>query len=57
MKFLLIIALLLAAVSAQSSIYDQYYQEALKIAQSMTIDQKIGQTIQADFQAITKDDK
>jgi cytochrome c oxidase assembly factor CtaG len=57
MKFILLVALLLTIATAQSSIYDQYYQQALKIAQSMTLDQKIGQTIQADFQAITKDDK
>jgi cytochrome c oxidase assembly factor CtaG len=40
---------LIALAKAQSSIYDQYYQEALKIAQSMTIDQKIGQTLIVDF--------
>jgi hypothetical protein len=49
MKFLLIVVLLCGLAHSQSSIYDQYYQEALKIAQSMTIEQKIGQTIQANF--------
>lgn len=41
----------------QAGIYDTYYAEALKIAQAMTLDQKIGQTIQADFYAITSKGK
>ena len=48
-------ALLLLVVNA--SIYDKYYPEALKIAKAMTLDQKIGQTIQADFYAITSKGK
>lgn len=36
-----------------ASIYDQYYDECAKITQAMTLEQKIGQTIQADFVAIT----
>jgi cytochrome c oxidase assembly factor CtaG len=46
--FLILIALI-ALAQTQASIYDQYYQEALKIAQSMTIDQKIGQTLIVDM--------
>jgi hypothetical protein len=44
-----LVVTLLSLVVGQSSIYDQYYQEALKIAQSMTIDQKIGQTLIVDL--------
>ena len=35
------------------SIYAQYYDQALKIAQGMNVDEKIGQTLQVDFEAIT----
>ena len=44
-----IVCLLLTLCLAHSSIYQQYYQEARKIAQAMTIDQKIGQIIQLDI--------
>jgi beta-glucosidase len=47
MKISIICLLLLALVNA--SIYDKYYQEAYTIAVSMSLDQKIGQTIQLDF--------
>ena len=36
--------------------YQKYYNEAYKIAEAMTLDQKIGQTIQADLYSITHDD-
>ena len=53
MKYhLLIVALLL--ISTQGSIYDQYYADAKKIAEAMTLEEKIGQTIQADIQGITE---
>ena len=37
---------------SNSSIYQKYYNEAYEIASAMTLDQKIGQTIQADFYSI-----
>lgn len=43
-----LLALLLLAF-ARCSIYDQYYAEARKIAEAMTLDQKIGQTLLADM--------
>lgn len=52
---LLVLTTLLLSINA--GIYDTYYAEALKIAQAMTLDQKIGQTIQADFYAITSKGK
>lgn len=55
MKKLLIILLL--TLFATSSIYDQYYDECKRIAQGMTLEQKIGQTIQADIEAISEKDK
>lgn len=53
MKAHILIAILLASL-ASASIYDQYYEEAKKIAEAMTLEQKIGQTIQADIQGITE---
>ena len=47
----------LILLQVRAGIYDAYYAEALKIAQAMTLEQKIGQTIQADFYAITSKDK
>lgn len=56
MKILfLIFTLVLLQVNA--GIYSAYYDEALKIAKAMTVEQKIGQTIQADFYAITSKGK
>ena len=40
-------------IIANCSIYDQYYEEAQKIAQSMTLDQKLGQMIQLNVEGIT----
>jgi hypothetical protein len=40
-------------ILSNSSIYNKYYEEAYTIAASMTIDQKIGQTIQLDFYGLT----
>ena len=37
----------------QCSIYQKYYDEAYSIAVAMTLDQKIGQTIQLQFAAVT----
>mgnify|MGYP002345191529 FL=1 len=50
MKQSLLVALLVLAVHC--TIYDKLYDEAFKITQAMTIDQKIGQTLQVDFQAL-----
>ena len=50
--------LLLAAVLSllQAGIYADRYQEAYKIATAMTLDQKIGQAMQADFNAFQDGD-
>lgn len=53
----IILLLFATLILVQSGIYDSYYADALKIAQAMTVDQKIGQTIQADFYAITSKGK
>lgn len=52
-KALTVIAVLLAIV-ARASIYDQYLDECRKIAQAMSLEQKIGQTIQLTFEGITE---
>lgn len=49
-KYLLIVLIIFAA---NSSIYQKYYDEAYSIAAAMTLDQKIGQTIQLDFYGVT----
>lgn len=48
---ILFLALILVA---HASIYDQYYEECKKIAQGMTLEQKIGQTIQLTFEGVTE---
>lgn len=53
MKIQAAIVLLLLSL-AQCSIYDQYYAEAKLIAESMNIEQKIGQTIQANIEGVTE---
>ena len=45
-----VIALLIIFVKA--AVFDKHYDEAYNIAESMTLDQKIGQTIQVDFYAM-----
>lgn len=52
LKSFLVVCLLLAM--SHESIYQKYYDEAYEIAAAMTIDQKIGQTIQADFYSLQK---
>ena len=47
-SFLLVLALLVFAQS-QSDIFSQYYPQARKIAEAMTIDQLVGQMVQADL--------
>jgi hypothetical protein len=56
-KSSLIFVLLIVTIFAQDNIYSKYYEECKKIAQSMTLEQQIGQTLQADFEAITQKDK
>jgi len=51
MKISLILTALLI-IFTHSTIYDKYYDEAYAVAASMTLDQKIGQTIQVDFYAM-----
>ena len=48
------VALVLSALLllADAGLFQKYYDEALAIAKAMTLDQKIGQTIQIDFGAI-----
>lgn len=48
------LALVLLLAIGQASIYSRYYAEAAKIAEAMSLDQRIGQTIQSDFYAITE---
>ena len=52
MKISIFLLLSLVALTTQGP-YQKYYDEAYKIAVAMSIDQKIGQTIQADFYSIT----
>jgi len=48
MKISIIITILLV-IHANSAVFEKYYDEAYTIAASMSLDQKIGQTIQVDF--------
>ena len=48
-----IFAMFLLLAITQASIYQKYYDEAYSIAASMTVDQKIGQTVQLDFYSVT----
>jgi hypothetical protein len=52
---LLVLAISLA--NAQTDIYSKYYTEARKIAEAMTLDQKIGQMAQLDMKALTNEEK
>ena len=45
--------LLLVLTLTSSSVFGDNYEEAYKIAMAMTDNQKIGQTMQVDFYAIT----
>ncbi len=48
-----IFVLLFVTFSQQDTTYTRYYDECKKIVASMTVDQKIGQTLQVDFNALT----
>lgn len=50
-RTILLLALLLAITHA--GIYQERYNEAYRIAVAMTLEQKIGQTLQVDFGALT----
>lgn len=52
-----ILLLALLSLGVRTSIYDQYYDECKKIAHAMSLEQKIGQTIQVDIEGITDKDK
>lgn len=52
MKIYILILLSLITLTIQGP-YQKYYDEAYNIAVAMSLDQKIGQTIQADFYSIT----
>jgi hypothetical protein len=54
---ILFLVLLVVFLQVNAGIYSGYYDEALKIAKAMTVEQKIGQTIQADFYALTSKGK
>ena len=59
MRILICILLVLAITFAnsQTDIYSKYYSEARKIAEAMTLDQKIGQMTQLDMKALTNEEK
>lgn len=48
-----IFVITLLIFSSYCGMYDKYYAEAYSIAAAMTLDQKIGQTVQLEFYAIT----
>ena len=47
-KILIALALL---ILTHQTIYQKYYDEAYRIAVAMSLEQKIGQTLQVDFSA------
>lgn len=53
-SFTLIATLL---IIGHTAIYQKYYDEALRIAVAMTLDQKIGQCLQVDFGAFSGKNK
>ncbi len=46
MTIWILVVLTISLANAQTDIYSKYYAEARKIAEAMTLDQKIGQTVQ-----------
>ncbi len=57
MRILIILLALLVCSICQDTTYTKYYDECKKIVADMTLQQKIGQTLQIDFNAITNDEK
>lgn len=51
----LIFLILILTFTVESALFQKYYDEALTIAKSMTIEQKVGQCIQVDFGAFLND--
>jgi hypothetical protein len=49
----IVLTLSILVLVVKCSIYQKYYDVAYSIAAVMTLDQKIGQTTQLDFNAIT----
>jgi hypothetical protein len=47
------LSLVLLITVAHCGIYQKYYDEAYSIAAAMTLDQKIGHTVQLDFYSVT----
>ena len=56
-KAIIFLLFTLTLAFTQNDIYSQYYKESRKIAEAMTVNQKIGQMIQADFEAITNSER
>ena len=52
---LLSLLLLITLAHTQTDIFSKYYQECRKIAESMTLDQLVGQMTQLSFGAITNE--
>lgn len=51
----LIFLILILTFTVECALFQKYYDEALTIAKSMTIEQKVGQCIQVDFGAFLND--
>jgi hypothetical protein len=54
---ILLFALLVLLSHSQTDIFSKNYKESRKIAESMTIDQLIGQMVQLTFGGITNEEK
>lgn len=57
MTIWILVVLTISLANAQTDIYSKYYAEARKIAEAMTLDQKIGQMTQLDMKALTNEEK
>ncbi len=53
-KILIFLILLSLSLYVHAGTFKEYYQEAETIVKSMTLDEKIGQTIQLDFAGLTQ---
>ena len=54
---ILLLACIFSLSLSQSDIFSKYYSEARTIAESMTLNQKIGQMVQLDMKALTNEEK
>jgi len=50
---IVLLALIFVFAQSQDDIFTKYYAESRKIAEAMTLDQKVGQMIQLDIHGIT----